>query len=173
VHCLSLQFSPMQTIRFLSLFSGLAALWLLWSGLYLPLMLGLGLASCLLVVWIVRRFETVDQESVPIQLGLGVLTYWGWLAKEIVVSSLQVSKIVLSPSMPISPRVVSVQSLAEGEVGRVLFGNSITLTPGTLTMDISPEGMVTVHALTHEGAQGVLAGEMNTRVGAFEGKAPP
>ena len=40
-------------------------------------------------------------------------------------------------------------------------------------MDISPEGMVTVHALTHEGAQGVLAGEMNTRVGAFEGKAPP
>ncbi|MDA0665181.1 MAG: Na+/H+ antiporter subunit E, partial [Proteobacteria bacterium] len=98
---------------------------------------------------------------------------WGWLAKEIVVSSLQVSKIVLSPSMPISPSVVSVQSLAEGEVGRVLFGNSITLTPGTLTMDISPEGMVTVHALTHEGAQGVLAGEMNTRVGAFEGKAPP
>jgi multicomponent Na+:H+ antiporter subunit E len=67
----------MQTTRVLMLFGGLAALWLLWSGLYLPLMLSLGLASCLLVVWIVKRFETVDQESVPMQLGLGIITYWG------------------------------------------------------------------------------------------------
>jgi multicomponent Na+:H+ antiporter subunit E len=162
----------MQTTRFFMLFGGLAALWLLWSGLYLPLMLGLGLASCILVVWMVKRFETVDQESVPMQLGLGVITYWGWLAKEIVVSSLQVSKIVLSPSMPISPTVVRVQSLSDGEVGRVLFGNSITLTPGTLTMDINPQGMVTVHALTQDGAEGVLTGDMNARVAAFEGKSP-
>jgi multicomponent Na+:H+ antiporter subunit E len=162
----------MQTTRVLMLFGGLAALWLLWSGLYLPLMLSLGLASCLLVVWIVKRFETVDQESVPMQLGLGIITYWGWLAKEIVVSSLQVSKIVLSPSMPISPTVVRVQSMADGDVGRVLFGNSITLTPGTLTMDIGPQGMVTVHALTQDGAEGVLTGDMNARVAAFEGRAP-
>jgi multicomponent Na+:H+ antiporter subunit E len=62
--------------------------------------------------------------------------------------------------------------MADGEVGRVLFGNSITLTPGTLTMDIGPQGMVTVHALTQDGAEGVLTGDMNARVAAFEGRAP-
>lgn len=152
------------------LFVTLMALWLLWSGLYLPLMLALGLASCVLVVWLTRRFETIDHESVPLHLGFGIFAYWGWLLKEIVVSSLQVTKIILSRDMPISPRVVKVKAQARGEVREVLLGNSITLTPGTLTTDIDEHGNITVHALTEEGAQGVLSGEMNDRVAALGGK---
>ena len=148
----------------------LAALWLLWSGLYIPLVMGLGLASCLLVVWLVRRFETIDHESVPLHLGWGVVGYWAWLIKEIVVSSLQVTRIILSPALRISPRIVQVQAMGRGEVARVVFGNSITLTPGTLTTDIDDNGVVTVHALTREGAEGVLSGDMNRRVGQLEAK---
>ncbi|UOD50444.1 Na+/H+ antiporter subunit E [Orrella daihaiensis] len=151
------------------LFITLAALWLLWSGLYLPLMLALGAASVVLVIWLTRRFETIDHESVPVHLGFKVITYWAWLLKEIVVSSLQVTKIVLSPSMPISPKVVQVQSKSKGEVRQVIFGNSITLTPGTLTTDLDDNGLVTVHALTEEGADGVVNGDMNDRVAALPG----
>jgi len=159
-----------QTLKSLVLFLVLAVLWLLWSGLYLPLVMALGLASCLLVVFLVRRFETIDHESVPLHLGWGIVTYWFWLIKEIVVSSLQVTRIILSPQLRISPRVVRLAALPRGEVARVVLGNSITLTPGTLTTDIDENGVITVHALTSQGADGVLSGEMNRRVDQLQGK---
>jgi len=132
-------------------------------------MLALGLVSCLLVIWLTRRFETIDHESVPIHLGWKVISYWGWLTKEIVVASVQVTKIVLSPQMRINPKIVQVQSKSQGDVRRVIFGNSITLTPGTLTTDLDDDGLVTVHALTSEGADGVVNGDMNDRVAALPG----
>lgn len=151
------------------LFLSLVALWLLWSGIYLPLMLFLGLASCLLVVWLVKRFETLDHESVPLHLGVGIFGYWGWLLKEIVISSLQVTRIILSPKLQISPTMVSIQCKSSGQVRQVLFANSITLTPGTLTTDIDENGLLSVHALTREGAQGVVSGDMNDRVARLPG----
>lgn len=151
------------------LFISLVILWLLWSGLHLPLMLALGLASCCLVVWLVRRFQTLDHESVPLHLGLGVVAYWGWLLKEIMVSAWQVTRIILSPKLPISPTTVQLSSKSTGEVGRVLFANSITLTPGTLATDLDENGLISVHALTREGAQGVLTGDMNDRVARLPG----
>ncbi len=156
-------------MHILVLFVTLAALWLLWSGLYLPLMLALGLASVILVVWLTRRLETIDHESVPSHLGLKVLSYWGWLVKEIVVSSIAVTRIVLARDMPISPTMVQTRSKSAGVVGRVLFGNSITLTPGTLTTDLDDDGLITVHALTKDGADGVVSGDMNDRVAALPG----
>jgi len=154
----------------LVLFFALAVLWLLWSGLYLPLIMALGLASCLLVVFLVRRFDRFGHSSVPMHPGSGIVTYWFWLVKEIVLSSLQVTRIILSPQLRISPRLIKVAAIPRGEVARVVLGNSITLTPGTLTTDIDDDGMITVHALTSEGADGVLSGEMNRRVGRLEGK---
>jgi len=156
----------MQTIV---LFLSLAVLWLLWSGLYLPLMLFLGLASCLLVMWLVKRFQTLDHESVPLHLGVGIFGYWGWLLKEIAISSLQVTRIILAPKLQISPTMVNIQCKSSGQVRQVLLANSITLTPGTLTTDIDENGLVTVHALTQEGAQGVVSGDMNDRVARLPG----
>jgi multicomponent Na+:H+ antiporter subunit E len=151
------------------LFLSLVVLWLLWSGIYLPLMLLLGLASCLLVMWLVKRFQTLDHESVPLHLGVGIFGYWGWLLKEIAISSLQVTRIILSPKLQISPTMVTIQCKSAGQVRQVLFANSITLTPGTLTTDIDENGLVSVHALTREGAQGVLSGDMNDRVARLPG----
>lgn len=153
-----------------SLLATLFVVWLLWSGLYKPLLITLGIASSVLVVYIARRMDTIDRESVPLQLGGAIFSYWFWLLKEIIKSNLQVMRVILSPQLPISPRIVRVQALARGEVGRVIYGNSITLTPGTVTTDIDDEGMVTVHALTEEIARDVEAGEMNRRVAALERK---
>lgn len=151
------------------LFGVLALLWLLLSGKFTPLFLFIGAASCVLVLLLVRRFETIDHESVPVHLGPSVLTYWLWLLKEIVLSALQVTRIILSPTLPISPKIVKVQSLCRTELGHVLFGNSITLTPGTLTTDIDDKGQLTVHALTEAGADYILTGDMNQRVRRMEG----
>jgi multicomponent Na+:H+ antiporter subunit E len=155
-------------MRSFVLLIALILIWLLWSGLYTPLLISLGVASCLLVVWLVRRFESIDHESVPVHLGLPVLTYWAWLLKEIVVSSIQVSKIILSPKLNIQPQVIEVESRALSVVGQVIFGNSITLTPGTMTTSISHTGKVTVHALTQDGAEGVLQGPMNQKVALLD-----
>lgn len=158
-------------MKSLVLFFVLAVLWLLWSGLYLPLVMGLGLASCVLVVFLVRRFDTFGRSSVRMHPGWGIVTYWVWLIKEIVISSLQVTRIILSPRLRISPRLITVRAVPKSEMARVVLGNSITLTPGTLTTDIDDDGVITVHALTSEGADGVLSGDMNGRVGRLEGKS--
>lgn len=157
-------------MKLLVLFFSLFGLWLLWSGMYQPLLIGLGLASCLLVVFMVKRLNTLDREAIPTHIGWGIFPYWIWLIKEIVVSSLQVSRIILSPRMAISPTMVKVQSLCSDEVGRVIFGNSITMTPGTITTDIQDDGVITVHALTQDGAEGVVTGDMNARVAALQAK---
>ena len=157
----------MQTII---LFLALLILWLLWSGIFSPLMIFLGFMSCVLTIWLVKRLDTVDHESVPIQLGFGILAYWAWLMKEIVMSSLQVSRIILSPRIRISPTIVKVKAKSRGSVGWVLFANSITLTPGTVTIDIDEKGVLSVHGITRDTADGVLTGDMNDRVANLQQK---
>lgn len=155
-------------MRTVALLIALMLIWLLWSGLYTPLLISLGVASCLLVVWLARQFQSIDHESVPVHLGLSVLTYWAWLLKEIVVSSIEVSRIILSPKLRIQPQFITVTSRARSDVGQVIFGNSITLTPGTMTTSINESGDVTVHALTQNSANGVLQGPMNQKVALLD-----
>lgn len=153
--------------RLVTLLVLLAATWLLWSGLYKPLLLGLGAFSCLLVVYLVRRMDAVDRDVFPVHFRPGMVAYWFWLLKEIVKSNLEVARIVVSPSLPISPTVVEIDMLAESEFAQAVLGNSITLTPGTVTLDID-RGRAMVHALTREGAEALQEGEMNRRVARLD-----
>ncbi len=73
---------------------------------------------------------------------------------EIIKSNWQVAKIVLSPSLPISPSFVKVHKTFKRDFDKVIYGNAVTLTPGTLTVDIDEEGFL-VHALTKEAAEGL------------------
>ncbi len=146
----------------------LAGVWLLWSGHYETWMLLLGALSTVSVVGLFWGMGAIDQESVPVELGiLPFLTYAPWLLKEIAQANVDVTRRILAPSLPIRPSLVTVESLAWTPVGRVVFANSITLTPGTVSVDL--EGRrVRVHALTIEGAIEDLAGEMNRRVARLE-----
>lgn len=145
----------------------LAAAWLLWSGLYKPLLLFLGVLSCLLTFMLARRIDYFDDELYALRLSLRLLRYWFWLGGQIIRSSIDVSRIVLHPRLPISPRVIDVTAEAEHPFCLVTLGNSITLTPGTLSIDVH-EGVIKVHALTEDGARDLESGEMNRRVAALQ-----
>lgn len=156
-------------MRFVSVVSSLFAFWLLLSGHYTPFLLTAGLLSALLVAWFSRRMDLLDREGHPVHLvPRALVVYWPWLGVQILRSAWSVAKIILDPRLPISPTLVRVRASQVTDVGRVTFANSITLTPGTVALEIE-SGTVLVHALTREGAADLAGGEMDRRVSAFEG----
>jgi multicomponent Na+:H+ antiporter subunit E len=142
--------------------------WLLLSGHFTAFLLAVGAAAAFAIAALGRRMEVIDHEGHPIHLSWRALAYWPWLLKEIAKSAWQVARIVLAPSLPISPTLVRVKPSQKTAVGVVTYANSITLTPGTISVEVTPREIL-VHALTREGAEGLAAGEMDRRVTAFEG----
>ncbi len=158
-----------KLVSILILFVLFAVTWLAWSGLFKSLLLFLGLVSSLLCLWLALRMRLFDDYLFNPPVGFGLLMYWIWLAREVFKSGLDVSKVVLSPGLPISPRIARIRVGSEHPYDQVVFANSITLTPGTLSMDLDA-GVVTVHSLTEEGMRDLLSGEMNRRVTALRRK---
>ncbi len=149
--------------RAISLFIVLLILWLLLSGIYEPLLIILGVASCAFVALIAHRMDLVDHEGHPIHLTWRFLIYLPWLAWEIVKSNIAVARIIADPKLPISPRVIKVRASQPDELGHVIYANSITLTPGTVSINLEGDD-VEVHALAGEFAEGVESGDMDRRV---------
>ncbi len=154
--------------QFFGLALMLAATWLLWSGHYTVLLLSFGVASCALAAFIARRMDALEGENHPIRLGPRIFTYIPWLLWAIFKANIDVARRVLSPKLPISPNIVRVDASEKTEFGQAIFANSITLTPGTVTLLVS-DGIMTVHALTQESAADLETGEMNRRVAGVEG----
>ncbi len=151
-------------LHFSALLVLLISAWLLWSGLYTPMLLGLGALSCILSLYLAHRVGF--DEVFSLQVIPRLPRYWGWLLLEITRSSLEVARIILHRKPPISPTVVEFEAVPRGPVGQAILGNSITLTPGALTLDVH-NGRLTVHCLTREGADALLLGEFNRRAGAI------
>jgi multicomponent Na+:H+ antiporter subunit E len=154
----------------LSLWLFCAGLWLALSGYFdIPLLLVFGALSCTLVVFIAWRVDRADPEETPLRLKLGpqILLYWPWLLWQIVLANIDVAKRILDPRLPISPTMITLKPTQRSEVGQVIYANSITLTPGTVTTSLS-EGILQVHALTRENAEALLEGDMDRRVTALE-----
>lgn len=146
----------------------LAAAWLVWSGIFKPLLLGLGLISCVLTVYVKNRMDYFQTKVFAFRFGRRLINYWGWLIKEIVKSSIEVARVVIDPKLPASPQVVKIEAKCKEPVVQTILANSITLTPGTLALDVH-DGIITVHTLTKEGADELKKGEMNERVAALLG----
>jgi multicomponent Na+:H+ antiporter subunit E len=154
----------------ISLVFVLAAVWIAWSGIFKPLLLGLGLFSVLAVVLLTRRMGSIDDETVPYRITLRALLYAPWLLKEIVLANLDVARRILGPGPAIHPRLIRVHASQTTDLTRTVYANSITLTPGTVTVEIEGSEL-TVHALTPEAAEGLETGEMDRRVTRIEGRA--
>ena len=156
--------SRVKTLRYpVSLTLVLASVWLLWSGHFSTLLLTLGALSVALVVIVAMRMKIVDPEGAPIEPSLRALAYLPWLLWEIVKANVDVARRILHPGLPIEPHVVRVRAGQKTDLGRVIYANSITLTPGTVT--IGEQGSeLTVHALTRAAAAGLATGEMDRRV---------
>jgi multicomponent Na+:H+ antiporter subunit E len=154
-------------LRALSLGLTLAILWLLLSGQSQLLFLSLGLLSVVVVVSIARRMDVLDPEGHPVHLARLIFLYWPWLVKEIIKANIDTARLILDPRLPISPTVIAVTATQRSDVGRVTYANSITLTPGTVTLAVE-DGAFSVHALTRGMAAGVESGDMDRRVTALE-----
>jgi len=141
--------------------------WLLWSGHNTATMIGLGAASSFFVVVLCMRMGIVDEEGFPQRLLLGLIGYVPWLLLQIVVSNLDVARRVLHPGLPISPTLVKLRAGQRTDTARVIYANSITLTPGTITVRLRGDVLL-VHALSRDGANTLEAGEMGRRVSALE-----
>lgn len=151
-----------------SLAVSLGAVWFCWSGHTEPFLLALGALSCVFVVWICSRMQLLDGESVPIDLNwVSMASYLPWLAKEIFVANVDVARRILAKDMPIRPRMVAVRPTQKTELGKVILANSITLTPGTVSVDMQPD-RIRVHALSAAEAEFDESGEMDRRVSHLE-----
>jgi multicomponent Na+:H+ antiporter subunit E len=155
-------------MRYLSLAAFLFAFWLALSGHYTPMLVAAGTASAVLCVLAAIRMRVVDAEGHPIERFRGAVTYFPWLIREIAKAGWGVTKLVLHPRLPISPTMTVVRASQRTRVGVATYANSITLTPGTITVAVNRNDL-TVHALTKEGALDLESGGMDRRVSQFEG----
>ena len=155
-------------LRTASLTLFLAAVWLLLSGHFDPLMLSFGAGSIALVVFIAHRMDVVDHEGHPIQMSWKVPIYWLWLVWQIILSNISVARKILSPGLQIDPRVITLDAGQKDDLDRVVYANSITLTPGTVALKIVDDTIL-VHALDESYAADLEGGEMRRRVRRFVG----
>jgi multicomponent Na+:H+ antiporter subunit E len=152
----------------ISLWVMLFGTWILLSGHFDPLLLGLGALSAAAVVGIALRMEAVDHEGHPIHLAWKAPVYWAWLAWAIVKSNIDVTRRILTPSLPIDPCVIKVRAHQKDELGRAVYANWITLTPGTVSMDVAGRE-ITVHALSTDGVEELQSGRMDRRASRLVG----
>jgi multicomponent Na+:H+ antiporter subunit E len=127
------------------------------------MLIGFGLGSSVLVVYLATRMDVVDHEGLPLQLGGRFWVYFPWLMKEIFIANVKVARIILSPKLPISPVMTHFRASQESDLGKAIYANSITLTPGTITTGIQGQDLE-IHALTLKDIDGREEDEMDLRV---------
>jgi len=158
----------LRVLHVVSLFVGLAVVWLLLSGHNTTFMWTLGALSCAFVTYVAHRMDVIDHESHPLHLTWRLPGYWFWLAVEIIKANIDVTKRVLHPGLPIDPRLFTVPTSQATDLGRVIYANSITLTPGTISTDVGGD-YIQVHALSAGGEEDLREGTMDRKVSALEG----
>jgi multicomponent Na+:H+ antiporter subunit E len=142
--------------------------WLLLSGYFTASLLAAGAGSALAALLFSRRMGIIDHEGHPLHLSWRpLLSYWPWLAKEIIKSAWDVTCRILHPQLPISPSLARFRPSQQTDLGLVIHANSITLTPGTISVEVGRSEFL-VHALTAEGAASLAGSEMDRRVTDLE-----
>lgn len=148
---------------------GLFVFWVVLSGKLDAVHLGYGVASAAFVTWLsadrlfTRRDDGRDFYLTFLPWGR-LLAYVPWLGWEIVKANVQVLKLVFSPLSRLEPSVIRFRVDLKSELSKVVLANSITLTPGTVTLDVTGDGEYVVHAIDGPSADGLLEGAMQRKV---------
>lgn len=150
-------------------FGLLFSFWVLLSGFFDFMHLFLGVICSLLVAYISHDLLVGEAEiRTSSKRVLRFLAYLPWLLYQILLANIDVAYRTLHPKMPIEPGIIRFKTNLKTEMALTTLANSITLTPGTVTIDVR-EGEYFVHAIAKEPAEGLLAGEMQARVKKIEG----
>jgi len=149
----------------------LVLFWLALSGHYTALLLALGAVSCVGVQLIAKRMQIIDHEGYPIHLiSWRIVPYWIWLIKEILLSTMAVAKLILTPKDNLRQSVARLPATKMSDMEKSIYANSITLTPGTLTLEID-QSHIEVHTLRDDMLTMLQRGEMADRVRTLKNKS--
>jgi multicomponent Na+:H+ antiporter subunit E len=135
-------------------------------------MLGFGVLSTALVVFVaerMRRLKEHEERSLTPVFLLRFALYLPWLIREVFVANVAVARVVLSPGLPIRPAVLHFRGVQKTDLVRVVYANSITLTPGTVTMDVRGQDL-TIHALVGFELEGHEETDMVRKMAWLEGE---
>lgn len=144
--------------------------WILLSGELNVILITSGIVSSLIVAYLSHDL-LIGRSSIKtgaVRL-LRLYKYTPWLLWEIILANFDVIYRTLHPKMPIDPVIIKFKTDLKTEMGIVILANSITLTPGTVTIDVDRDGEFIVHALAKEVAEGLLSGSMQKKVKEVEG----
>ena len=153
-------------IKALLLFVFYFVIWLLLSGHYDPLLLTLGVLSCITCLYVTWKAKFIDEEGLPLHLLIRLPIYTVWLFKEIIKANIDTAKIIILNNP--DPQNFRVKSSQKTEAGKVTYANSITLTPGTVTTELDGD-ILEVHALSSDMADDVKSAAMDKKVSWLEG----
>ena len=150
--------------------------WLIMSGHYDIMHISFGIFSVLLVLLISypirKHLFSLGEHSTALKLNLGRLVYYiPWLLWQIVVASLQVAYVVLHPKCPVDPALLRFKTRLGNSSSKVILGNSITLTPGTITLDIQRDEFL-VHSLMDISSTGIIDGTLPGEVAKLYERRP-
>lgn len=143
----------------ISLAMMLLTLWLGLSGQLSILMLSLGVASTLAVIYIAHRMDVIDEERYPAHMTVLLFRFWFFLFREVVIANIDVLKRIFRPGKNISPQLFELPLTQKTDLGRVIYANAITMTPGTVSVNVNKE-TITVHSLSREAARDLCSGRM-------------
>jgi multicomponent Na+:H+ antiporter subunit E len=155
---------------FFFIFILLMTFWLLISASadWQHILVGVFFCTILTVFWSSLSISAENKTDFKLKQGFLLIKYFFFLAIEIVVANINVAMIVLNPRLPISPGIVIMRCDLERSLLRVLYVNSITLTPGTITVELE-DNLLIVHALTEDVAHGVEDWALSRRLMELEG----
>lgn len=148
------------------------ATWLVLSGKFDPFHISLGVLSSTIVAWFSgdMMFPRTGLGTLP-GVSLRFVLYIPWLLYQVFVANIHVMKLVFHPRMMdlIDPKIIRFKSRLASEMALFVFANSITLTPGTITVFVSVMGNYTVHVIDEPSGK-ALPGEMEQRVAHIFGE---
>jgi len=158
--------SSIQSLLYSLLFFGvLFGTWVVFSGLIDPFHLSLGLISCGIVTWLSSGL-LFDVRTIPLRRravqAWRFVHYVAWLTWQIVLSNIAVFKLAFGPRAALQPQIVRYKTALKSDFEKFLLANSITLTPGTVTIKILGDTFY-IHAIDDGSAAG-LNGEMDRRI---------
>lgn len=156
-------------MKYIILACTLILFWMLLSGHTSFLLLTLGLASVVLVTWLVSRMDRNDNAPVRMLFSMKFISYLGWLIWQVIITNIDVAKRIWNPSLPIKPASRKIKVSIKDPLIKTIYANSITLTPGTVTTEIGEDYFI-VHALNSEGLDELEEGDIERRLSCLEEK---
>lgn len=144
--------------------------WLLISGSLQAKFLIMGAVACLVIAWVCTPLFMIDNISHTkkyFMLNVSVIkliAYVFWLLKELLMANLDVMKATWKKELPIEPTLLHFHVSIDNPIALALIANSITLTPGTITLNVSRDNIFEIHALTPGAADGILSGATAKKV---------